>query len=327
MRYLKHILKAVVSLGLISYLVYQADPQKILDVFVSIDSSKGFILLVTAFLLAVLSVYLMAYRWKILLNGYQIKTPVNRLFGFYLIGLFFNNFLPTSIGGDVIRIYKVVDDTDDRTIGFASVIIERIMGIAATLFMAIIALYYISQQFKSARLLYTSIILFLTISFFFFIMTRNRPFKLLLRLFDKFTLFKIGEKFNKLFEAIHFFKDRRRILAYVFIYSIFSQTAIVLMNYCIARAFNVNVELSYLFMVVPVTFVLTMLPSINGVGIRDLGFVSLLGRVGISNAAALSLSFMNLIIPMFISVWGGILFVIQKNKLKTGDIDAVKSSL
>jgi uncharacterized protein (TIRG00374 family) len=235
--------------------------------------------------------------------------------------------LPTSIGGDVIRIYKVVDETKDRTSGFASVIIERILGIAATLSLAIFALFFISQQFNSKKLMLVSVLLFISIVLFFVFIILKKPFRFLLRVFEKLTFFKIGEKFNKLFEAIHFFSARRRILLYVFLYSLASQTSVILMNYFLVRAFDLDVSILYLFMVVPVTFVLTILPSINGVGIRDLGFVSLLARVGVSSAAALSLSFMNLIIPMIISLAGAVLFVIQKRKSNMGDYNVFETNV
>lgn len=327
MNYLKNIAKVLISLGLLIYLILEADPEKILNVFGNIHPTNGIWYVAAAFLCAFLSVILMSRRWQALLSAYNFKVPLKRLTGFYLIGMFFNNFLPTSIGGDVIRVYKIVDETDDRTVGFASVIIERIIGVAATLLLAIFALFFISQQFHSQKLLYISIILFLAIVSFFLIIVRNRPFKLLLHLFERFTIFKIGEKFNKLFEAIHYFKDRRRILLSVLFYSLLSQISIVFMNFFLVKAFALNVDISYLFVVIPITFLLTILPSINGVGFRDLGFVQVLKYSGVGDAAALSLSFMNLLIPMIISIIGAILFIIQKRKEKIGEINAFETSL
>ncbi len=327
MRHLQTLLKALVSLGLLAYLVYRAEPAKILAVFGKVSGFNGFIFILMAFIMAILSLLLMAFRWHILLHGYEARVRIPRLYGFYLIGLFFNNFLPTSIGGDVVRIYRLIKEIEDRTIAFSSVIIERMMGIAATLFLAIIALFFVSHEFHSNRLLYLAVALFITIIVFFFVLIRNRPFRLLLKIFDKFTIFKLGEKFNKLFEAVHYFREHWRYLVFVFLLSLASQSTVVLMNYSLALAFGIEVSLSYLFLVVPVTFVLTMLPSINGVGIRDLGYVSLLARVGVSNAAAISLSFMNLLIPMFISIWGAVLFVFQRKKIKIGEIDALETSI
>ncbi len=325
MKILKNTIKILISAGLLVYLVYRAEPQKIIDVLTTAARANGFVYLAAAFFFELLAILIMALRWQKLLAGYRLTVRLGRLIGFYLIGLFFNNFLPTSIGGDVIRVYKVVDETGDRTSGFASVIIERIMGIAATLLIAIVSLFFISQQFHSKKLMAASILLFFSIFAAFAFIIVERPFKLLLRLFDKLTFFSIGEKINKLLEAIHYFSEKRRILLYVFLYSLASQGTIIIMNFFLALAFNIKIDFMFLSMVIPVTFVLTILPSINGVGIRDLGFVSLLARVGVGSAAALSLSFMNLVVPMVISVAGAVLFVVQKRNSKGDDYDVLKT--
>ena len=327
MTYLKNILKILISAGLLGYLIYQANPENIFQVLSGVGQVNGFLYLGLAIFFQLLSVFIMTLRWQKLLQGYGHKLGLHKLSSFYLIGLFFNNFLPTSIGGDVVRIYNVVNETGDRTSGFASVIIERIIGIAATLSLAILALFFISQQVNSPKLLWITVLLFIGIIFFFIFIILKKPFELMVRLFGKLTVFKIGEKLSKLFEAIHFFKARRRILLYVFLYSLVSQVSIIFMNYFLVLAFNLQVDLIYLFLVVPVTFVITILPSINGVGLRDLGYVSLLARVGVSDAAALSLSFMNLLIPMFISISGAVLFVIHKRKSNKGDYNVFETSL
>ena len=197
MRYVKNIAKAAISISLLLYLIIKADPQKVIDVLLGINSLAGFSYLGLGLLFTVLAVGLMSLRWQVLLKFYGSQIEFNRLMGFYLIGMFFNNFLPTSIGGDVMRIYKVNQDTNDRTVSFASVIIERMLGIAATLLLAIVALFLLSQRFHSRRLLITSVVLFVAIIAFFALIIHNRPFKIILHLFDKFAFFNIGEKFNK----------------------------------------------------------------------------------------------------------------------------------
>jgi hypothetical protein len=89
----------------------------------------------------------------------------------------------------------------------------------------------------------------------------------------------------------------------------------------------IEVSFSYLFVVVPVSFILTMLPSINGVGVRELGYVKLLGNVGVADAAAISLSFMNLIVPMLISISGAFLFVIQKKREQKEETNVISEQV
>lgn len=325
MQSIKNILKIVISLSLLGYLIYKAEPARVLAVLSKIQSQNGLVFLIFSILALIIAIFFLSLRWQTLLKGYGFRINIGKLYGFYLIGMFFNNFLPSSIGGDVMRIYKVIETTGDRTSGFASVVVERVVGIAATLALAIWALFYVSHEFHDTRLLYSTIVLFLLILLFFVSLLRDRSFRLIMKIFDKFTVFKIGEKFNKLFEAVHVLKEHRQILWLIFFYSLIAQSFIVLMNYFLALAFAIPVSLGYLFMVVPVTFVITMLPSINGLGIRDLGFVSLLSQIGIGAAEALSLSFMNVIIPAMISVFGGLLFMMQKRKVKIGVNDVPQS--
>lgn len=327
MHHLKTVAKAVISIGLFSFLVYTSDPQQILNILGNIYSNNGLVYLLLAVVTSILSVFLMSLRWKIILAHYSINLGLSRLFGFYLVGLFFNNFLPTSIGGDIVRIYKIIGDSDQRTASFSSVIIERLVGIAATLFLSITSLYYVSHYFKDDRILYTSIILFSLIIVFFFLITRNRPFEFLLKIFDKVTVLNIGEKINKLMEAIHLLREKRRIFVWMFLLSVFAQIAIVFMNYAAVLALDIEVDLLYLFLVVPVTFMITMLPSINGVGLRDGGFVFLLGKIGVSGAAAISLSFMNVLVPMIISLWGGLLFFIQRKKSNIKKVETIEKDI
>lgn len=324
---LKTIIKIVISLGLFTYLVYKSEPKRIIEILGNVYKGDGLIYLSIAVSFGLLSILLMSIRWQIVLNNYDVKISVKRLSGFYMIGLFFNNFLPTSIGGDIVRIYRVIGDTDNRTASFTSVIVERVLGIAATLFLAITSLFYVSHYFSDDRILYTSIILFGLIVSSFILVTRKKPFEFLIKVFDKITLLNIGEKVHKLIEAIFILKEKRRVFIWVFILSILSQVAIVFMNYAVVRALDIQVDLSYLFLVIPITIILTMLPSINGVGVRDGGFIFLLSKVGVSGAAAISLSFMNVIIPMVLSIWGGLLFLVQRKKFKINEVNQNEKNL
>lgn len=314
MRFVKFAIRMVISAGLLIYLLYYVGIQAIADEFNNIIANSGFIYIFYALIIGLLAVIIMSIRWQVILRGYGFDTKWGKLFGYYLIGMFFNNFLPSTIGGDVVRVFKVVEDVENKSSALASVIIERLMGVAATLFLAFISLLILWQEFHNPQLLYVSGCLFLVIVLFFFSLIRNRPFKYLVRIFDTIKWYNIGGKFKRLFEAIHFFQKRRRILAYAFIYSLFSQTGFVIMNYALAHALNIEISLTYLFLVVMVTFIITILPSINGIGIREFGFISLLSKAGVSNATALSLYFLNLIIPMILSLSGAVLFVLQKHK-------------
>ncbi len=323
MRHVKTILKALVSLSLLAYLIYSADPHKIAEAFFKILSADGVFYLILSIALAALSMLVLTVRWKILLFVYNIKIKLTKLYSYYLIGLFFNNFLPTSIGGDIVRIMKIVRISEDKTQGTASVIIERIVGMMSTLIMATVALAIIYGQFKNQKLLLISFVLLAVLILFFMSIISERIFTIIKRVLNKITLFEIGGKLIKLFEAIHVFRNRQDVFFKIVGLSFLSQTIVVFLNYSLALALKLPVNLSYLFVVIPVTFLLTMLPSINGIGIREGGYVFLLSKVGVSGAGAISLSFMNLLCFIFLSLIGALLFVFEKrheNLKEGGDI-------
>jgi len=324
---LKTIIKIIFSIGLLIYLIHLADPEKIFSIISRIWTGGRFIYVILAILVFTLAIVVYAYRWQVLLKGYNIQVRVFKLFRFYLIGLFFNNFLPTGIGGDVTRIYNLIQETGDRTIGFASVMTERLLGITSTLILTLFSLTWLLGSFSTNRILYLNIGLLVFILFFFYLVFNRMYPESFAEKIKTIKLFKLGERIDKLFEAIRYFQDKKIVYVKVISVSLFAQALVIVMHYFCVLALGLDVSVLYLFLVVPVTFLLTMLPSINGLGVRDGGFVFLLGKKGISTAAALSLSFLAIIVPMIVSIAGAILFVLQKKNSKIEDIKSVEKTI
>lgn len=323
---LKTTIKVIFSLGLLIYLIYLANPQKILEIISRIWTGGHIIYFLLAIQTFIIALIIYAWRWQVLLRGYQLNISIIQLFNFYLIGLFFNNFLPTGIGGDIIRIYSLIQKAGERTIGFASVMTERLLGIASTLVITLISLIWLLGSFSTNRILYINIFLLCIILLFFYLVLNRKYPDSFAEKGKKIKLFKLGERIDKLFEAIRFFQNKKIVYVKVILISLLAQALIILMHYFLVLALSLDISLLYLILVVPLTFLLTMLPSINGLGVRDGGFVFLLSREGISTAGALSLSFMAIIIPMLVSCAGAILFVMQKKKLKLEEIKFVEKS-
>ena len=320
---IKTAIRILISVGLLIYLIYLAEPAKILGVLSSIWREGRSIYIAVAVVIFLFSQLVQTIRWQILVSGYGLKIPTSVLFQYYMIGLFFNNFLPTGIGGDVIRIYKLVQRSGDRTVGFASVITERLIGITATLIISIIALLFMSEHFSNRIPLYLAIGFLAGIFLFFFIIFQDRFFHKFSQLVQNIKLFRLGERILKFIEALRYYKNSKLIYIKILALSLAAQSLIIFMTYYMAMALGIVVTLNYLFFVVPVTFLLTMLPSINGMGVREGGFVLLLGKIGVSKAAAVSLSFLSILIPMAVSVIGGILFIIQKKMPTKEDLKHV----
>lgn len=327
MLHLRTILKVVISLGLLSYLIYLADPIKILSVLDQVWYKNGIIYLSIGACLFLISLIVLSFRWQILISGYGLKIPTSLLFKYYLIGLFFNNFLPTGIGGDVLRIYNLIQSSGNRTVGFASVITERILGISSTLILALISILLLHEEFKNNLLLYIVVGMIVLVGLFF-TMTFNEKVAVFIEFFTKrITLFRLGERIEKFLDAIRFYSDSKIIYVKILMVSLFGQILIIIKVYCLALALGIQVNPIVIFLVVPIASILSMMPSINGIGFRDGGYVILLAKVGVSKAAALSLSFLALFIPVLISISGGVLFLLQKKVIREEEVKIVEKSI
>ncbi|MCB0311760.1 MAG: flippase-like domain-containing protein, partial [Calditrichaeota bacterium] len=120
-------------------------------------------------------------------------------------------------------------------------------------------------------------------------------------------------KINKLNTAIHAYRHEPSAVLLGYLLSLAAQLLLVVMNYCLAISLNIEqITFSYLLLVIPVSFVISLAPSINGLGVRDFGYKSLLTQIGVSSAQALSLSFLNTLVPMALSTIGGVLLLFYR---------------
>lgn len=327
MSHFKTILKAALSIGLLGYLIYIADPIKILVVLDHVWYKNGIFYLLIAACLFLISLYVLSIRWQILVKGYGLSIPTITLFKYYLIGLFFNNFLPTGIGGDVLRIYNLIQSTGNRTISFASVMTERLLGISSTLTLALISFILMRDEFRTNLVLYIVIGMISLVILFFCIAFSKKLASPIEKITVKLTVFRLGERIQKFLDAIRFYSDSKIVYVKIFAVSLLGQVIIIVKAYFLALALGIEVTLVYMFLVVPISIILSMLPSINGIGFRDGGYIILLTKIGVSKAAALSLSFLALFIPMLISIAGGIMFMLQKKVVKEKEVEIAEKSI
>ena len=327
MSYIKTFLKAGISLALLTYLVYLAEPEKILKVLSHIWYDGGIVYLIIALFVFIITQWIFSLRWQILVTGYGLKIPTHHLFNYYLIGLFFNNFLPSAIGGDVVRIYHLIEESRERTISFASVMTERLGGITSTLILTITSIFIFLNDFESQILLYLAFIMLAMIVIFFILIFNQSFLVITTKLVSPIEVLRLGERVIKFLEALRFYQNDKFIYVKILMISLLAQILIIINIYLLSLALKMNVPFTYLIFVVPIIFLVTMLPSINGIGFREGGYVVLLAKIGIGKAAALSLSLISIALPMFVSLWGALLFMFQKKIPKKKEIEIVKKNL
>jgi uncharacterized membrane protein YbhN (UPF0104 family) len=283
------ILRFVISVGLLGWLAARTDWDQI---------GRAFHRLRPEWWLAAVGLYvavqvLSAYRWRLLAGPLGFDRPLRHLTGFYFIGMFFNLFLPTSVGGDVVRAWYLDGGSGRRLAAFLSVFIDRLSGLVVLLAMASVAMALCPIALPAwvpcsvwgcgggalAGLLLLP---------------------LLVRCTGRFS------RARRLAQAARLYLGHPRLLLASSALSLLVQAANVLAVWLVAQALGVSVPGSYYWIVVPMVSLLTLIPvSLNGMGVREGGMVLFLAPLGVSPGAALSLAFLWFLVFTAVSLLGG----------------------
>ena len=287
---------------------------------------------------------LLVLRWQILLKTQKIKASFGFLFRSYLVGYFFNNFLPTSIGGDVYRIYDTSKLKHSSGMKAASIVLmERTTGIVSSiiyLFFALSIGFVKTSQVElkvgkwdvSNHLLIILIIVFFAVSILVILVMLFPDAFRLNKLFRKLKfLHKWEDKLKQVYDTFKSFRKFKLILLITIALSLVLQFAFTL-NYSFAgMGFGITKLsiLSYIF-IVQLCGILSMIPiSIGGIGVREGTFVILVGALGGEKNIAAIVSIAILIMILIPGVIGGIIYALRPyiDKKRAALAEAADTSL
>jgi uncharacterized membrane protein YbhN (UPF0104 family) len=120
----------VLSVGLLAWLLWKQDWNAIL---IAIKDLPLWIFLVSLALLLMRHIW-NTTRWFILVRAQNIPIRFPRALKLVFTGLFASNFLPSMVGGDVVRIAGIIQESENRIAGAASVIVDRVIGVFGMFF-------------------------------------------------------------------------------------------------------------------------------------------------------------------------------------------------
>jgi uncharacterized protein (TIRG00374 family) len=257
-------------------------------------------------------------RWRALLSAYGYHgIPLQRLLRIYWTGLFFNNFLPTSVGGDVVRAYYVSHIIRKKGESFASIFAERLLGFIVTSVISLVAVLFIAELFSNKALAYLISFLFLFTLFLLALLLHSRFFTMLTIWFERIKWFGFGAKFAQIFAAFKRFREHPRAISVAFVHSLLGQFFIILFNVFLYAALSGEWSFLPFLVVVPLTMVASLFPSINGLGTRESAYVFLLAYFAIPGEISLALAVMVFILPLILSLGGGIFYIINRIPLRS----------
>ena len=266
--------------------------------------------LAAAFALLIASNVLGAYQWNRLLRVVAIDLPFWKVVAYYHVGLFWNNFLPANVGGDLARIADASRAGSTRTTAFSTVLLDRMIGTVALGSLAVITTLPVIDHFHLAAVYAGVLGFFLLASALLWAALHPAAMEWLARMLLAVGLSRLQPALDDLRLRMAAFRDRRVLLAQLMGVALAVQVMRIVVHVLVARALGLHIPLTYFFLFVPLLAVIVSLPiSLNGIGVREGAGIVLFGLVGLDRESAFLLQFTTYLVAVAVSLIGGLVFL------------------
>jgi len=301
------VLRISISVILLAFLFEQVDKKAMLEVIK--NSHKG--ILFFAFAVFFFNYLFCLFRWEMLLKAAKIHLPFKRIVISFAGGVFFNLFLPSTIGGDLVRSIDLSSYTQKPKEVVATVFLDRLSGFVSLAIVAVLALLFGWKFIQDKNVvIYVGIIVAILII-------------ILLALFNPFIFSKINrllhspragriiESLKNLHQEIHIFRHQKKIIAGNLALSLAVQLIGPLSFYITALSLGIKINIIYFLIFIPIISAVTLLPiSIGGLGLRDATTIFFFTKIGVSKNLAFAMSLLSFIFLLIYGGVGGLIYVL-----------------
>ena len=310
---LSFFLRVGLSVGLLWFVFSKIDIQNTWEI---LQSANLAYILMAALIFLIVNVLLLC-RWFIFIRALDLSVTVKSTIQHYFYGLFGNLFLPTAIGGDLIKIMGLCKDSSQKPKVVASVLIDRLSGFASTAIVAVGAYIFGYKLIEDKVLLIPILLMGLGAFGIAAVLFNKKIYSFGCRIFNRLP------RFQKSLMTMHYdialLKEshKSREGGRAILISCVSQMIFAFSYFLVAKALHQDIAMIYFLIFVPIICVVSMVPSIGGLGVREVGAAYLFGKIGIESGIAVSLTLINFLFMVAIGLVGGVLYV---TTLSTGRV-------
>ena len=309
------VLKIGVSAGLLWVLFVRIDAGNLWDRI----RSASLIWVLTALALYLVMMLVSTWRWQLLLRAQHVSLGFGRLLNSFLVAVFANNFLPSNIGGDVIRIRDTAPATRSKTLATTVVLVDRGIGVMGIAFVAACGSSLAAQRSEAIGPIGPAVLwtgLLVVLGFGILVLAMPHRLALVLRPLRVFHSEWVDQRIDTLVAALLRFRKSPGTMLAGFAGGIAVQAILVGYYAAVALAIHLAVPLGHLAILVPVSFIVQMMPfSLNGLGVREATFGFYLSQIGIPLESAMALSFIGAGLVMLFSMSGAAAYLTRRRAL------------
>jgi len=309
-RRLLFVLKLVFSLSILAVIILTKAP---LAEIGRVLSGVRLPWILIAFALNAVGLLASAYRWQILARVQGDEIPLAFLAKSYLVGLFFSHFLPSSFGGDIVRIWDGSRYSRSLLKSSAIVAVERGTGLAVLFFFALVASLFRVEMARDIPFIWVSLALGaggLALVAFFLLPVSGRW---LSRLPARGWLGRIREKTLEFRSFVLQYARRPGPFMLATFWAFVLQVNVVIYYYLIGLAFGLPIPFLDYFIIIPIVLLVQIVPvTINGLGLREGAYIALFAAYGTTAGTAVSFSIVDVALRLVVGIIGGLVYMARK---------------
>ena len=286
------------------------------SVFAVIAESSGS-LLILAFSLFFVGYVIAAFRWRTLIRVQDGDAPIFFLVRSFMVALFFNNFLPSTVGGDVVRMYDSWRLGNSKTDAVTVVLVDRFLGVIVLFCFALLALVFdetVAGEVPFITVWVTAGLAGMGIATWLFL---KIPVSTMQRLSSakNGVMARVGGILEKVHRSFQAYRQAPSAILRALGLSVLLQVNVVVHFILVARAVGIDVPVESMFLIIPVAVFIMMVPiSINAIGVREAVFVFLFSLYGVQSVEALAFAWIAYSFTLLQGVLGGLVFALRREK-------------
>ncbi len=273
--------------------------------------------LIAALLLFLISVFAGAWQWGRFLAAQGIDLKFRPVLELYWVGLFFNNFLPGNLGGDLVKVWDLRRQERDTLASATATLADRLTGLSALAFLALIAAIPMLSHPDLAGIAMAVLIgagLFILGAILFLL----DPVATLIRRLAQSLKLLSGEGIRgRLLERLRLLRSRKRLLLGLFAFSLGVQILRVGVHWlvCLALVGAATPAFNEFFLAVPpLAFALTLPVTVGGLGLREGLAIPLFRPLGLVGEVPVTLQFAAYLLMLLVSLFGGLIFLARRRR-------------
>jgi len=300
------------------------------DILLTTLATANYWYLIVAVGLFMAAIFTNAVKWYVLLKAQGIPVPLVAVANYTFVGFFFNNFLPANIGGDVMRGYGLARYTERSAEAAVSVIVDRIIGLAAFTFTAVVAAILAVNIVPSGGTLtdpvvirnlqyveYIAVVGMLVIGTGFAVLLSQRLRRAVGYLFEWKFLQPLAPLYQRISDAFGAYRHQYSALGWAFSIGVTTVLLTGIIDVILVAALNGDVDPLYIFLFNPIIAILLIAPiSIGGLGTGSLLYVYFYGLVGVPQTLAFALSLVKQLVIYLGSLPGGVLWLRSRESVR-----------